>query len=330
MEILELYRIYLSNPNICTDSREVVKNSLFFAIKGENFNGNIFAQNAINDGCSFAIVDEKKYCVNQKFIFVKNVLETLQSLAKYHRGMLSIPIIGITGSNGKTTSKELISSVLNSELKCYATIGNLNNHIGVPLSILEINNDHEVAIIEMGANHEKEIEFLCEIAKPDHGAITNIGSAHLEGFKSLEGVIKTKNEIYKYISNKKGTIFVNSEDKLLLNLSESIDRITYGYNGIHKGKIIKNTPFLSIKFNSTEIHSKLIGEYQFSNIMLAVCIAKKFKIADNNIKYAIEEYNPKNNRSEILYTDKNILILDAYNANPSSMRAMINSFAKQD
>jgi UDP-N-acetylmuramoyl-tripeptide--D-alanyl-D-alanine ligase len=330
MEISELYKIYKSKSSICTDTRKIKKGGLFFALKGENFNGNLFAAKAISDGCSFAIIDEKKIATNDKFILVKNVLETLQNLARHHRKQLSIPIIGITGTNGKTTSKELIHAVLKSELNSYATKGNLNNHIGVPLSILEITKEHEIAIIEMGANHEKEIEFLCDIAKPTHGVITNIGSAHLEGFKNHQGVINAKNELFNFIKKNNGLLFVNDDDNLLLNLSEKIERITYGNNGFCKGFITKNTPYLSIKFSHTEINSQLIGEYQFSNIMLAVCIGNKFNIKDLNIQKAIENYTPKNNRSEILKTKDNLLILDAYNANPSSMKAMITSFSKQD
>ena len=330
MEISELYKIYKSKSSICTDTRKIKKGGLFFALKGENFNGNLFAAKAISDGCSFAIIDEKKIAKNDKFILVKNVLEALQNLARHHRKQLSIPIIGITGTNGKTTSKELIHAVLKSELNSYATKGNLNNHIGVPLSILEITKEHEIAIIEMGANHEKEIEFLCEIAKPTHGVITNIGSAHLEGFKDHQGVINAKNELFNFIKKNNGVLFVNDDDNLLLNLSEKIERITYGNNGFCKGFITKNTPFLNIKVSNTEINSQLIGEYQFSNIMLAVCIGNKFNIKDSNIKKAIQNYTPKNNRSEILKTKDNLLILDAYNANPSSMKAMITSFSKQD
>jgi UDP-N-acetylmuramoyl-tripeptide--D-alanyl-D-alanine ligase len=330
MEISELYKIYKSKSSICTDTRKIKKGGLFFALKGENFNGNLFAAKAISDGCSFAIIDEKKIATNDKFILVKNVLETLQNLARHHRKQLSIPIIGITGTNGKTTSKELIHAVLKSELNSYATKGNLNNHIGVPLSILEITKEHKIAIIEMGANHEKEIEFLCEIAKPTHGVITNIGSAHLEGFRNHQGVINAKNELFNFIKKNNGLLFVNDDDNLLLNLSEKIERITYGNNGFCKGFITKNTAYLSIKFSHTEINSQLIGEYQFSNIMLAVCIGNKFNIKDLNIQKAIENYTPKNNRSEILKTKDNLLILDAYNANPSSMKAMITSFSKQD
>ena len=329
MKIETLYKIYKNNPKICTDTRKITDGGIFFALRGEKFNGNKFAEEAINDGCSFAIIDEKLNTDNENILLVDNVLETLQDLARYHRKQLSIPIIGITGTNGKTTSKELIHCILKSEINCYATIGNLNNHIGVPLSILEINNKHEIAIIEMGANHKNEIAFLCDIAKPTHGVITNVGAAHLEGFKNLQGVIDTKNELFNFIKENDGTVFVNSQDKLLLNLSKEIHRFTYGEKGSSKGSLIKNTPYLSIKFNNTQINTNLIGEYQFNNIMLAVCMGKQFGITDLNIKKAIESYIPQNNRCEVIQTKKNKLILDAYNANPSSMRAMIISFSKQ-
>ena len=330
MKITEIYNLFLKHKKICTDTRKIQKGSIFFALKGEKFNGNQFATQAINKGCSIAIIDEKKYQSSNKHILVKNVLETLQKLAQHHRKNLSIPIIGITGTNGKTTSKELIHSVLETEVNCYATKGNLNNHIGVPLSILKINNSHKLAIIEMGANHKKEIKFLCNIAQPTHGIITNIGTAHLEGFKNNQTIIDTKNEIYEYINQKNGIVFVNSNDKLLLDLSSSINRILYGETGCCIGKMIENTPYVIVKYNDTKITSKLIGQYQFNNIMLAICIGKYFNIKLQNIKNAIESYIPKNNRSEILKTKNNILILDAYNANPSSMKAMINSFAQQN
>ena len=328
MEIPELYKIYKKHPIICIDTRKINSGGIFFAIKGKNFNGNEFAIDAINNGCILAIVDEKKNTTNKKIILVKNALETLQSLAIHHRKQLSIPIIGITGTNGKTTSKELINRVLESEKCCYATKGNLNNHIGVPLSILEIKQKHKIAIIEMGANHQNDIEFLCNIAQPNYGVITNIGTAHLEGFKNLQGVIKTKNELYNYIRENNGTLFVNNEDKLLQKLSQNIVKVTYGLDGFCKGKITKNTPYLNIKFNNSEINSNLIGEYQFCNIMLAVCIGIQFNVKDSNIKNAIESYVPENNRSEIIKTKTNKIILDAYNANPSSMKAMIISFSK--
>jgi len=330
MQIQELYKLFLANPLICTDTRRITKGSIFFALKGENFNGNKFAEKAIKDGCSFAVVDEKEFVTNDKSILVDNVLGTLQNLAKHHRELLNILIIGVTGTNGKTTSKELIHAVLSSEKNCYATKGNLNNHIGVPISILEINQKHEIAIVEMGANHIDEISFLCDIVKPNFGVITNIGKAHLEGFGSIDGVIKAKTELYQCILENKGKVFVNKEDNLLLNLSDGIDRITYGNKGDYCGEIANTTPFVSINFGDQIIESNLIGDYQFYNIMLAIAVGKHFGINDKNIKEEIESYTPRNNRSEIIETKNNILILDAYNANPSSMTAMLHSFAKQN
>ncbi|HIK63387.1 MAG TPA: UDP-N-acetylmuramoyl-tripeptide--D-alanyl-D-alanine ligase, partial [Flavobacteriales bacterium] len=271
MTIQELYKLFIAHPLICTDTRKIVDKSIFFALKGENFNGNNYAQSAIEKGCVYAIVDEEKFCKNDKIILVANVLKTLQELAQHHIEQLAIPIIGITGTNGKTTSKELINAVLSSEKNCYASKGNLNNHIGVPLSILGINQKHEIAIIEMGANHIEEISFLCNITKPNFGVITNIGKAHLEGFRSFEGVIKAKSELYNYIQKNNGTIFVNNESELLLELANNINKITYGKSGDYTGAISESTPFISVVFQDEEIKSKLIGDYQFYNIMLAIC-----------------------------------------------------------
>ena len=330
MQIQKLYQFFLKHPIICTDSRKIVKDSIFFSLKGENFNGNKFAEKAVNNGCAFAVIDEKKFSINKNFILVEDVLQTLQELAKYHREQLTIPVIAITGTNGKTTSKELISAVLSKELNVAATKGNLNNHIGVPLTLLSIKQKDEITIIEMGANHEGEIDFLCDLAQPTFGIITNIGKAHLEGFGSFEGVIKAKSELYNYIQKNSGTLFINSEAELLVELANNIRKTTYGKNGDCKGNISESTPFISVNFRDTELRSKLIGDYQFYNIMLAVCIGKHFEIADKNIKLAIESYTPKNNRSEIIKTKSNTIILDAYNANPSSMSAMLYSFAKQN
>jgi len=329
MDITEIYALFKQHSIICTDSRESTEGAIFIALKGENFNGNKYAQEAILKGCSYAIVDEIDYDDHQNTILVNNTLKTLQDLAAYHRGKLNIPLIGITGSNGKTTSKELINAILSSELNCYATKGNLNNHIGVPLSVLEINKKHEIAIIEMGASHQKEIEFLCNIAQPTYGVITNIGSAHLEGFGSLQAIIDTKKELYEFINHNKGHLFVNSEDELLLSLSNGISQIKYGRTGDVNGLITETTPLLSIKYNNEIINSQLIGDFQFSNILLAICIGNYFNVSIQNIKRSIENYIPTNNRSQIVKTEKNILILDAYNANPSSMKAMLNSFSNQ-
>jgi len=329
MDIKDIYDIFKQNPNICTDTREVTKDSIFISLKGEKFNGNKFALKAIKDGCAYAIVDEEEYDINKYTILVHNALKTLQDLATYHRNQLNIPLIAITGTNGKTTSKELINAVLNSELSCIATKGNLNNHIGVPLSLLKINKQHEIAVIEMGANHKKEIEFLCNIAQPTYGVITNIGSAHLEGFGSLQAIIDTKNELYDFINYNKGQLFVNSDDELLLSLSNGILKKTYGESGDITASITDITPLISIKYNNEIINSHLIGDFQISNILLAICIGDYFNVSSMNIKKSIENYIPKNNRSQIVNTNKNTLILDAYNANPSSMRAMLNSFANQ-
>lgn len=330
MNINKLYSIFKQQPLICTDSRKIIQGAIFFALKGENFNGNEYALKAIKDGCRFAIIDEEKYKKGQNTILVEDALETLQQLAQFHRKQLAIPIIGITGTNGKTTSKELINSVLSSELNCYATKGNLNNHIGVPLSLLEINSEHEIAIIEMGANYQKEIEFLCNIVKPTYGVITNIGTAHLEGFKNLDGVIKTKTELFQFIAKNKGHLFVNTGDELLLKLSNTIEKTTYGNKADISGEINSTTPLLHVNYKGNIIKSHLIGDFQFNNIMLAICIGDYFNISNNNIQQNIENYIPSNNRSQIIETKNNTLILDSYNANPSSMKAMLISFSEQD
>ena len=329
MEIKDIYKIFQRHSYICTDSRKIKKGSIFISLKGVNFNGNKYANKAIQDGCSFAIIDEEEYNTHKNIILVNNALKTLQDLATYHRSKLDIPVIGITGTNGKTTSKELIYTVLRSEIQSYSTRGNFNNDIGVPLSILEINAEHKVAIIEMGANHKNEISFLCKIVKPTHGVITNIGSAHLEGFGDIQTIINTKKELYQYIKHNKGHLFINSDDKLLMSLSNNISKTTYGKEGYVSGKIANTSPLISINYNSQIIKSQLIGEFQFNNILLAICIGNYFNISNKNIKKSIDNYIPTNNRSQLLKTKSNTLILDAYNANPSSMKAMLNSFANQ-
>jgi len=326
----DLYKIYLKNPHICTDSRNIISGGIFFALSGEHFNGNKFALEAINKGCSFAIIDDKKYNSKPNTILVENVLKTLQDLAKIHREKLTIPVIGITGTNGKTTSKELIKNVLKSCMNCYATKGNLNNHIGVPLSILEINSRHDIAVIEMGANHKNEIDFLCNISKPTHGVITNIGKAHLKGFGDYDGVLKTKNELYNYIKHNNGMLFVNKDDEQLVNLANEISQENYGHKSNLELRITSNKPFINIKWGEYILKSNLIGEYQYYNIALAVCIGKHFKISNEKICIQIKKYKPKNNRSQVINTKNNVVILDAYNANPSSMKAMICSFANQN
>ena len=327
--MLELYNTYKKYPNICTDSRNIKKNSIFFALKGENFNGNKFAKEAIANGCKLAVIDDKEYH-NKNTLLVNDVLECLQELASFHRKNLNIPIIGVTGTNGKTTTKELIYSVLSQSYNTYYTKGNLNNQIGVPLSILEITESHEIAIIEMGASQINEIDNLCEIAQPTLGLITNIGIAHMEGFKDNKGVIKAKTELYNFIKENKGIVFVNSSDKLLKEKSNNITRITYGnhLNAQYKTSIIKKFPFISIESEKTPISSNLIGDFQYDNISTACCIGNYFNIPIEKIKKGVELYIPKNNRTEIVKTKINYIILDAYNANPSSMNSMIHSFSQ--
>ena len=328
MNISKLYNIFKEYPAISTDSRNIKKDSIFFALKGENFNGNKFAEEALKSGCKYAVIDEKEYEINENYILVNNALKTLQQLASFHRDNINIPIIAITGTNGKTTSKELITSCLSSELETAYTKGNYNNHIGVPLTLLEINKKHEIGIIEMGANHKNEINFLCEIAKPSYGIITNIGKAHLEGFKNFEGVKSTKKELYDFIKKNNGVIFINNDDKTLNEISKNIKSITYGKNGDIIGEEVTSSVYTEVLFNKIKINSNLIGSYQFYNIMLAIAVAQHFSIKEKNIIKSLESYYPKNNRSQVVQSKSNLIILDAYNANPSSMNEMINSFYK--
>ena len=328
MNISKLYNIFKEYPSISTDSRNIKTDSIFFALKGENFNGNKFAKEALKSGCKYAVIDEKEYEINENYILVNNALKTLQQLASFHRDNINIPIIAITGTNGKTTSKELITSCLSSELETAYTKGNYNNHIGVPLTLLEINKKHEIGIIEMGANHKNEINFLCEIAKPSYGIITNIGKAHLEGFKNFEGVKSTKKELYDFIKKNNGVIFINNDDKTLNEISKNIKSITYGKNGDIIGKEVTSSVYTEVLFNKIKINSNLIGSYQFYNIMLAIAVAQHFSINEKNIIKSLESYYPKNNRSQVVQSKSNLIILDAYNANPSSMNEMINSFYK--
>lgn len=331
MQIKDIYSLFLQNPSICTDTRKINKGDIFFALKGESFNGNKFADKAIKEGCSFAIIDEEEYKTSEKHIIVKNVLTCLQELASYHRDQIKIPIIGITGTNGKTTTKELIRSVLQTKFNTYATEGNFNNHIGVPLSLLSINSKHEIAVIEMGANHQHEIAELANIAKPNFGIITNIGKAHLEGFGSFENLKNTKKELYDYIDANKGLLFVNSDNDLLSDMSSNIRKFTYGSNKADsKAKYTQAAPFLVMELISPKgllyVKTKLIGGYNYENALAAASIGRYFKIDDLEIKKALETYTPSNNRSQLKKTKRNTLILDAYNANPTSMKASILNF----
>ena len=327
MKISDLYKIFLKYPKVSTDSRNIDKDCIFFSLSGPNFDGNKFAKQALDKGALYAIVSNEKYALNNKYIVVENTLTTLQDLAKFHRNKLKIPFIAITGTNGKTTSKELIYNCLQKSLSTGYTKGNLNNHIGVPLTILTITKEHQIAIIEMGANHIGEIKLLCEITQPNYGVITNIGLAHLEGFKSLEGIQRAKKELYDYIKLSNGSIFINNEDKFLNTISTDIKRISYGKSGDVAGNIASSIPFININYKGTIINSNLSGNYQFDNIMLSICIAEYFQIKYVDIVKAISEYTPSNNRSQIIKTSNNKILLDAYNANPSSMKAAIDSFA---
>lgn len=326
MNIEQLYKIYNDSFLIDTDTRKIRKNSLFFALKGPNFNGNEFAKTALEKGAAYCIVDEKKYQTNTNIIYVDNVLKTLQKLANYHRKQLSIPIIALTGSNGKTTTKELIHTVLKQKFKTRATLGNLNNHIGVPLTLLSIKKEDEIAIIEMGANHLKEIEFLCTIANPDFGYITNFGKAHLEGFGGVEGVIKGKSELYNHLLQHHKTAFVNPKDAIQLEKTANINRILFKKDI----QFLDANPFVRINYQKTQIQTKLLGAYNFNNIAAAITIGAYFGVEQTAIKNAIENYTPTNNRSQVIKTAKNTIILDAYNANPTSMQVALESFKNLD
>lgn len=326
MNIEQLYKIYNDSFLIDTDTRKIRKNSLFFALKGPNFNGNEFAKTALEKGAAYSIVDEKKYQTNTNIIYVDNVLKTLQKLANYHRRQLSIPIIALTGSNGKTTTKELIYTVLKQKFKTRATLGNLNNHIGVPLTLLSIKKEDEIAIVEMGANHLKEIEFLCTIANPDFGYITNFGKAHLEGFGGVEGVIKGKSELYNYLLQHHKTAFVNPKDAIQLEKTANINRILFKKDI----QFLDANPFVRINYQKRQIQTKLLGTYNFNNIAAAITIGAYFGVGQTAIKNAIENYTPTNNRSQVIKTKKNTIILDAYNANPTSMQVALESFNNLD
>jgi len=328
MDISSIYQLFLNSNKVCTDSRKIKDNDLFFSLKGPNFNGNKFAEIALENGANYAIVDQKEYAVNDNYILVNDCLDTLQKLANYHRKKSKAKIIGLTGSNGKTTSKELILSVLKSGFKTIATIGNLNNHIGVPLTLLSIKPETEIAIIEMGANHLKEIELLCNIADPDYGYITNFGKAHLEGFINLEGVIKGKSELYAYLMKESRLIFINSNDNKQLEITkEYSNKFTFGKTNSNVNYSVNQiNPQISISIEDITIKSNLFGEYNAENLAAAICIGKYFDLSNARIKEGIENYIPNNNRSQIIEKGSNKIILDAYNANPTSMQLALVNF----
>jgi UDP-N-acetylmuramoyl-tripeptide--D-alanyl-D-alanine ligase len=335
----QLYQHYLQHPVISTDTRKILPGSLFFALKGDRFDANIFAQQAIEQGAAYAVIDNREYQAGHQFLLVEDVLSTLQYLARHHRKQLNIPVIGLTGSNGKTTTKELIYAVLSQRFNTLATQGNLNNHIGVPLTILSINSTHQMAVIEMGANHQKEIELLCSIARPGYGLITNVGRAHLEGFGGVEGVKKGKGELYDYLQNSNGIAFINASDTVLTEMQQVRrikNKIFYGDgdNSLISGRLSANAPYLSLRWTDNTTHqtyavsSQLTGGYNLDNILAAICLGTYFELTPQEINRGVEEYQPKNNRSQLTTTAVNTLICDYYNANPSSMAVAIDNLGK--
>ena len=343
MQLEELHSIFISlGQNVSTDTRKIIPGSIFFALKGENFNGNDFALEALNRGASVSVVDDPNLDQKEGLFFVKDVLTALQKLANFHRRKFDIPILAITGSNGKTTTKELLTAVLKKKYNTLSTEGNLNNHIGVPLTLLKLRENHEFAVIEMGANHQGEIQALCEIAEPNFGIITNIGKAHLEGFGGIEGVKKGKSELFKYLAERKGKVFIHGDDAVLQEVAVNMDRITYGTTKLFDviGKINHNSKTVEFawktRYTASEIKSasniktNLVGIYNYFNVLCSACVGNYFKITENEINEAIANYNPDNNRSQLKKTEKNTLICDYYNANPTSMRAAIENFKKSN
>ena len=346
MNIESLYKIFQSHPIVTTDSRDCPKGSIFFALKGDSFDGNAYAEKAIEAGCSYAVVDEKEYCKNEHFILVDDVLTTLQQLANYHRRVLGTPIIGVTGTNGKTTTKELIAAVLSQQYNVLYTQGNFNNHIGVPKTLLRLTKQHDIAVIEMGANHPGEIKTLVEIVEPDHGIITNVGKAHLEGFGSFEGVVRTKGELYDFLrkkscaiadEEKKPKVFIHGENEHLMGIAQGLHLIIYGMEDKPEysvvGKMGECNPFLNFCWKRNDgknlinhVNSHLIGSYNIYNMLAAATIGLSFGITEEKISQALANYIPSNNRSQLTVTQHNKLIVDAYNANPTSMNAALQNF----
>ncbi|MGF1554802.1 UDP-N-acetylmuramoyl-tripeptide--D-alanyl-D-alanine ligase [Paucihalobacter sp.] len=329
MNTPKLYELFLQSSIICTDTRNISRNCMFVALKGNNFNGNDFAIQALEQGAKYVIVDKDLNSNSNKIILVKDTLKTLQELANYHRKQLKTTIIALTGSNGKTTTKELLSAVLSTQYKTVSTFGNLNNHIGVPLTLLSIKKDTEIAIVEMGANHQKEIEILCHIAEPDFGLITNFGKAHLEGFGGIEGVIKGKSELYDHLKKHNKFIFVNEDDTLQIKQTKGYkNTISFGSKSDSNAdlELLTSQPLISVNYKGTTVNSNLAGHYNFNNIAIAIAVGTYFKIDKNHIISAIENYLPTNNRSQIIELNGNKILMDAYNANPTSMMAALENF----
>ena len=333
-QIKELHEIFLSHPKITRNSKEVEQGDIFWAIKGERFDGNDFAEEALKKGAHIAVIDDKKKDIVKKkrYFYVEDTLKTLQELGHFHRQYVGMPVIGITGSNGKTTTKELVNAVLSQRYRTAATYKNLNNHIGVPLTLLEIPEDTDIAIVEMGTNHFGEIETLVKITDPDFGIITSIGKAHLEEFKDLNGVLKEKSALFEYLKQKDGMLFVNLDDELVRKAAGGIKSYTFSFKNKSGADVqllnVSNGPALKIRLNDTEIQTKLTGKYNLSNIGYAIAVGKFFNLSDREIKQALEQYTPKDMRSQILERDRNLIILDAYNANPTSMQAALNNLTQ--
>ena len=339
MSIIDLYDLFIHNPQITTDSRNCPKGSIFFALKGDKFDGNQYAGKALASGCVYAVIDNPDYYIGERTILVDNVLKTLQQLAHHHRKVLGLPIIGITGTNGKTTTKELLAAVLSTKFNLLYTEGNFNNHIGVPLTLLRLTHDHEMAVIEMGASHPGDIKELVDIVHPNYGIITNVGRAHLEGFGSFEGVIKTKGELYDFLRKKEGsTVFIHHDNAYLMNIAEGLNLIPYGTEDdlYVNGRITGNSPYLTFEWKagkdgkSYQVQTQLIGEYNFPNALAAITIGRFFGVEDAKINEALAGYTPQNNRSQLKKTDDNTLIIDAYNANPTSMMAALQNFRNME
>ena len=330
MKIIEkIYQLYSEKYIVTTDSRKIEPGCVFVALKGEHFDGNDFAYQVAKDNIAACVIaDRKDLPPHERLFIVDDSLTTLQELAKLHREKCNTPIIGITGTNGKTTTKELVATVLSQKYNIIYTQGNFNNHLGVPLTLLQIKPDTEIAVVEMGANHPKEIELLCSLAQPNFGIITNIGKAHIEGFGSFEGVVKTKNELYDYLRNTNGKVFLNNDNNLLKELAHDLTNVKYGKddNADHHASILSSNPYLSISWNNNIINTKLVGDYNFENVMAAITVGCYFNISQDLIIKALENYSPTNNRSQFIKTEKNEIVMDAYNANPVSMSNSIKNF----
>jgi len=327
----KLYALYLQYPAVSTDTRNLIPNSLFFALKGDRFNANAFSASALENGCVYAVVDDASVVADERYILVDDVAKTLQDLATFHRKQLHIPVIGIAGSNGKTTSKELVNAVLSTQFKTHATQGNLNNFIGVPLTILSTPKDAEILIVEMGANACGEVYDLCKISLPTIGLVTSLGEEHLEGFGTYEAIVETEADLFRAVKENNGLVFVNTLFHELVERSENQKRITFGLeNADFTGELTNNGFFVGLTFKSQNIQTQLVGDYNFGNILAACTIGEHFNISLENITRGLENYVPANNRSQLVKTEKNTLILDAYNANPSSMEAALHSFVKLD